>query len=373
MSPVQHLREFIRERLTAAAEEIFTEVEKTIIRYEEENRLMENYWKPQKKLQRIEPQKPHEVEALAIQHLFNQGRRSRQDQEELVPQWTEEDQMEPENSSPIKELGEPGPPWIKEEDDPELPLIKEENEEPETKWAAEEQKEPGLQLMEKRNEPEPHWNRKEKEKAESPLFELKRKPDCSLQKHEVCLLEHSAPRQDQEEKQPVQKQSVTFMETFTFQEVDLSESEPRIDQLLFHIAPVVETRDQKESSSTMSQSRFQNYTKRGSLNCDICGRSFKRRYNMKRHYTSHTGEKPFLCQTCGKGFSTMGSLEYHIRTHTGERPFPCQICKKGFSSMSNLKDHIRTHTGERPFSCGTCGKRFSKVYNLNVHIKTHKG
>ncbi|MEQ2284098.1 hypothetical protein AMECASPLE_018119 [Ameca splendens] len=53
MSSVQHLREFIRERLTAAAEEIFSEVEKTIVRYEEEHRIMVINWKPQIKLNRI--------------------------------------------------------------------------------------------------------------------------------------------------------------------------------------------------------------------------------------------------------------------------------------------------------------------------------
>ncbi|MEQ2277679.1 hypothetical protein XENORESO_006196, partial [Xenotaenia resolanae] len=53
MSSVQHLREFIRERLTAAAEEIFSEVEKTIVRHEEDMRLLEICWKPQIKLTRI--------------------------------------------------------------------------------------------------------------------------------------------------------------------------------------------------------------------------------------------------------------------------------------------------------------------------------
>ncbi|MEQ2179405.1 hypothetical protein GOODEAATRI_024614, partial [Goodea atripinnis] len=57
MPSAQSLREFIRERLTVAAEEIFTEVDKTIVLYEEEldrqRRLLEICWKPQIKLQRI--------------------------------------------------------------------------------------------------------------------------------------------------------------------------------------------------------------------------------------------------------------------------------------------------------------------------------
>ncbi|MEQ2276975.1 hypothetical protein XENORESO_016511 [Xenotaenia resolanae] len=57
MPSAQSLREFIRERLTAAAEEIFTEVDKTIVHYEEEldrqRRLLNISWKPQIKLQKI--------------------------------------------------------------------------------------------------------------------------------------------------------------------------------------------------------------------------------------------------------------------------------------------------------------------------------
>nr|XP_024654763.1 uncharacterized protein LOC112430630 [Maylandia zebra] len=40
MSSVQHLREFIKEKLNAATEEIFSEFEKTIVRYEEEIRQL---------------------------------------------------------------------------------------------------------------------------------------------------------------------------------------------------------------------------------------------------------------------------------------------------------------------------------------------
>lgn len=36
MSSVQYMRDFIRDRLTGVAEEIFSEVKKTIVRYEEE-------------------------------------------------------------------------------------------------------------------------------------------------------------------------------------------------------------------------------------------------------------------------------------------------------------------------------------------------
>ncbi|XP_041849433.1 uncharacterized protein LOC121645114 isoform X2 [Melanotaenia boesemani] len=79
MSSVQHLREFISERLTAAAEEIFTEFEKTIVQYEEEidrqRRLLDITWNPQIKLIRTDVPQQHdcrEKEVVSDQQLFKQ-------------------------------------------------------------------------------------------------------------------------------------------------------------------------------------------------------------------------------------------------------------------------------------------------------------
>nr|XP_054593028.1 uncharacterized protein LOC107374367 isoform X2 [Nothobranchius furzeri] len=92
MSSAQSLREFIRERLTDAAAEIFSEFEQTIVRYEEEldrqRRLLEISWKPQINLHRIELPL-HDVskdeEVLTDQQLWNQERTSSLDQEQPEP------------------------------------------------------------------------------------------------------------------------------------------------------------------------------------------------------------------------------------------------------------------------------------------------
>ncbi|XP_035854958.1 rho GTPase-activating protein gacU-like isoform X4 [Sander lucioperca] len=76
MSSVECLREFVTERLTAAAEEIFRVVEKTIVEYEEEiarqRRLLDVVWKPEIKLHRIELPQQHvckKEEVLSDQQL----------------------------------------------------------------------------------------------------------------------------------------------------------------------------------------------------------------------------------------------------------------------------------------------------------------
>ncbi|KAM4552452.1 uncharacterized protein PAE49_015876 isoform 2-T2 [Odontesthes bonariensis] len=91
MSSVQHLREFISQRLTAAAEEIFSEFEKIIVQYEEEvdrqRGLLDITWKPQINLHRIDLPQEHGCKEeedrllLADQQLRNQERNASVDPE----------------------------------------------------------------------------------------------------------------------------------------------------------------------------------------------------------------------------------------------------------------------------------------------------
>ncbi|XP_044065418.1 uncharacterized protein LOC122882268 isoform X2 [Siniperca chuatsi] len=101
MSSVECLREFIIERLTAAAEEIFGVFRKTIVEYEEEicrqRRLLDIVWKPEIKLHRIELPQQHvckEEEVLADQQLCIQERNSSLDQEDPEPPQIKEEQEE---------------------------------------------------------------------------------------------------------------------------------------------------------------------------------------------------------------------------------------------------------------------------------------
>ncbi|XP_050926197.1 zinc finger protein 112 isoform X2 [Lates calcarifer] len=101
MSSVQCLREFVNERLTAAAEEISRVFEQTIVEYEEEidrqRRLLDIVWKPEIRLHRTELPQQHvckEEEVLTEQQLCNQERNSSLDQEEPEPPQIKEEQEE---------------------------------------------------------------------------------------------------------------------------------------------------------------------------------------------------------------------------------------------------------------------------------------
>ncbi|KAM4728552.1 uncharacterized protein FYW61_011491 isoform 2-T2 [Anableps anableps] len=230
MSSVQHLREFIRERLTAAAEEIFTEVEKTIVRDEEDIRLLETCWKPQMKLTRIELPKKHvwkEEEVLSDQRQpeppqfkeqpqdglsesdylqYEEDQRNprglvvREDEEDLELHQFEDEQEEPEalrfedsqNNAEfmdVKEDPEEADPQKIEEDkvksEPqqfqemlETPEIKEDEEGPEPPQVKVEQEEPealefedgqkNAEFMDVKKDPEEPDPRKIKEDREKP-------------------------------------------------------------------------------------------------------------------------------------------------------------------------------------------------------------
>ncbi|XP_043991225.1 zinc finger protein 135-like isoform X1 [Gambusia affinis] len=355
MSSAQHLREFIRERLTAAAEEIFTEVEKTIICYEEEldaqRRMMGINWKPEIKLHRIGSELQRQssgvqnprVSAAAVQQVGEEKMSSeeRTSSEEKMSSHDEDEAESHFTDNLVKVIS---------------PMTTEE-----------EQMEPEPPLAEEHWEPGSLWIKEEEEEAESAVFNFEQQEPEPEPEPEPSLT-----RQNQKQGEQLdQNQFAALMETFTLQGRDLSDGEPRTEDSSFHVSPEAESRGQEGSSSTGSGSRSHTDTRTGPFSCGVCGRLMKNKYDLKQHYMTHTGEKPFTCETCSKSFARRSQLNVHYRTHTGERPFTCPICKKSFFQIGHLNVHKNIHTGERPFSCETCGKSFTRRYLLNLHRRNH--
>ncbi|XP_070841040.1 gastrula zinc finger protein XlCGF57.1-like [Chaetodon trifascialis] len=109
------------------------------------------------------------------------------------------------------------------------------------------------------------------------------------------------------------------------------------------------------------------------FSCPNCKKTFLSRIEIVRHMKIHTGEKPYSCSVCGKGFTHGSILNSHFRVHTGEKPFKCSVCEASFSLRGNLCKHMRVHTGEKPYSCPVCGKRCAHNSNLTPHLRVHTG
>ncbi|XP_066970634.1 zinc finger and BTB domain-containing protein 7C-like isoform X28 [Macrobrachium rosenbergii] len=82
--------------------------------------------------------------------------------------------------------------------------------------------------------------------------------------------------------------------------------------------------------------------------------------------------KSHKCPQCPYSTSNVSHLKRHYYTHTGEKPFSCPFCPYSSTSKTNVKTHIRKHTGEKPYFCTFCQYRTGQKSNLNVHMMTHK-
>ncbi|XP_026005074.1 zinc finger protein 112-like isoform X2 [Astatotilapia calliptera] len=389
MPSVQYLREFINERLTAAAEQIFLEFEKTIVQYEEEidrqRRLLDITWKPQIKLHRTDvPQQQvcEEERSSSVEQEEPEAPQIKEEQEELCSSQEGEQlglKEEPEvHNDPVQYEEEmerqrrlldiTWKPQIKlhRTDVPQQPVCEEEEEEEE-----EEEVLPEQQL----------WNQErsssvEQEEPEAPQIKEEQEELCSSQEGEQLGLK---------------EETDTFMVTAA-EEGEHSEPEAGREQLLTHNFAVADSQDlggNKNADSRSSRERHKshnnaenpamseshcNFDKSSkSLKCDVCGKTFKFNYQMKDHYSIHTGERPFACTVCGKMFRCSSFLKKHLRTHSDVKPYTCKTCGKKFGSNRNLVTHTRIHTGVKPYQCKTCGKWFRCHSHLRDHIRIHTG
>ncbi|PWA22059.1 hypothetical protein CCH79_00010279 [Gambusia affinis] len=422
MSSSPDLREFVRERLTAAAEEIFSEFEKHIIRYQETIRLFNGYWKPQLKLHRLSLPQQHDsvAEEVSAGQLAGDGGTScSRDPEEPRPprvKHEEEDCC----SAQEEETHRHTPNACHEEDLPRQRLCVEENaptdqllcgqdrtrtgveEEPEPPQIKEEQEEWKLEAQEETNGllPTPSC-----EEGESSVSEGRASVGDRIQplavfapKEESYEGSKGAREDDINMDLPLVSGSTAEAGTQTFGCGFCEKTFQVRSQLIRHVGthmhkgklrcgvgkkPIHHEKTNGSGGEPLGpQAGFSTRAETERNLCNTCGKRFSDQYIMKRHARVHTGERPFACGACGMSFSRRDQLLYHMKSRSAELRDPpqpankhkaihgakklyfCQTCGKRFARHRCFLYHAKSHS---PLVCKTCGKQFSQSSGLKRH------
>ena len=88
-------------------------------------------------------------------------------------------------------------------------------------------------------------------------------------------------------------------------------------------------------------------------------------------------DKTFCCEICGKWFKQKNDLKVHTITHSMDRPYPCKYASKGcklrFKNSSNASKHqknsCRFGPRERRHKCPQCYKCYARKQDLKDHIQ----
>lgn len=82
-----------------------------------------------------------------------------------------------------------------------------------------------------------------------------------------------------------------------------------------------------------------------SLLCTHCKVSFDNIYDRLAHM-KQCEEKKFTCDHCDKKYSNKNYLSSHLKREMGLTICTCQVCGKNFKAKDELKIHMRSHTKE---------------------------
>ncbi|XP_061746846.1 zinc finger protein 501-like [Nerophis ophidion] len=313
MSTLQMLKALVDERLTAAVEEIFVVLERTIAEYEAE-------------LSRTKEENNRLLDAVFSKH-------------QVVLHRTDVQQVSAESHEVIPSKQQA---WSSSVGQKELQAPSHIKEEEEELWEQ-------LQRLEEAND-------------ENEAQSLQLHHSQSEVNRGAELVSQHITEADGEHCEDIKSEPDSIFGPLSDMDHMMSDTSDHSD----HIQKPLESKNDSKSDT-------RHHTNNKHFDCSECGKSFRRKTNFREHMRVHTGEKPFICSVCQKSFSRKLDMTKHMRTHTGEKPFACSVCSKRFNTKYEIMLHMRIHSGEKPFTCSICKKSFSRNYHMTTHMRTHTG
>ncbi|XP_070194231.1 zinc finger protein 557-like isoform X2 [Littorina saxatilis] len=108
--------------------------------------------------------------------------------------------------------------------------------------------------------------------------------------------------------------------------------------------------------------------------CEFCPKTFRNRGECVAHSSTHDNVKLYLCCHCGKSFRHKQSLTRHGLDCGVQRPrkvprLDCEVCHKEFRKRTSLVEHVRALHKDEARQCMRCGQCFIWRNSLRRHLQ----